>query len=208
MVLKAKYFANTGSGDTLVDGSGNGNDLSYEGSGASGWSTDVPKYGGSYSYEFSGASNDAFVLDIADWNGDCTVALWVKYDGGSGTIPLSTGFGSEDSIQIQISSDNWVVETKVSGVNREYIIGAVEEDTWQHLSFTHDSSESTLITYLNFNNYTSHTTGDEEFGFVRYMIGRNRNGGSYFTGNIDSVWFYDEIMFDILDVLSFAEYLN
>jgi len=197
MVLKAKYLFNTGSGSTLVDGSGNGIDASYNGVGdALGWSSDVPKYGGAYSYNFSGAANDSFEVNFANWEGDFTLVLWVKYDGNGGTIALSTGDGGEDSIQIQIVSDNWIIQSKAGGVTKNYIIGAVEQDTWQHLSITHDSSESKLITYLNYNNYTEHTTNDEEFGFSRYKIGKNRNGATLFTGKLDSIWFYNEIISD------------
>ena len=72
---------NSGSGTTITDQSGNGNNLTKSGSGGN-WDTDDP-FSDSNIYSFHFNKNQMFEKSITSYSGDISVAFWFRPDGSS-----------------------------------------------------------------------------------------------------------------------------
>ena len=156
-------------------------------------------HGGSYSYHFSGSSDDFFSVDLGtdNWgeDSDFSFAVWVKRDtGATDNVVFSTGDVGEYSLQVYNDATKWYLSSKTAGgSDTTYEIGTVVDDTWQHIAVTYDYSTQILNTYLG-NIETENTGVTTMGGFYGYRIGASRNEDTLFDGYIDNLLIYDTVL--------------
>jgi len=174
--LVAAFKLDDGSGDTVTFG-----DQSGQIYGAS-WVDG--KSGSALSFD---GKNDYVQADVADWSGPFTVMSWVK--------ALPTGQNQYDSVFSSGSNgpnkDNFQIDTDGKGNYRflggggqaKINIGEITSD-WQLIAVTFDGAN--VSTY---NNGVLAGTGtwNGSGTFTDYVMGRNRNRGNKFGGNIDEL---------------------
>ena len=117
-----------------------------------------------------------------------TISLWAK-PASSGTYEamFSSYDDSGRGFQIDLDGSNFHIR-KSSGGN--IVLSAAQLEVWTFIAFTYDGTNS--IGYINDNITVSDTGGTTEFN--RFRIGRNRNGGTYFTGAIDELRIYNRAL--------------
>ncbi len=189
--LVAAYSFNEGSGTTVSDSSGNGNNGTI--SGAT-WTTSG-KYGSALS--FNGRSSRVIINDSASLHlsSGMTLEAWVS----STSVPASW----EDVIYKQ--NDIYFLEAG-SGVSKhppaigatfashgdQYLAGvsSLAANTWTHLAATYDGT--TLLLYVNGVQVASRAVSDSITSSTQALqIGGDAAYGQYFTGIIDEVRVYN-----------------
>ncbi|MGB2591015.1 MAG: LamG-like jellyroll fold domain-containing protein, partial [Candidatus Acidiferrum sp.] len=193
--LVAAYSFNEGSGSTVNDSSGNGNNGTV--SGAT-WTT-TGKYGGALS--FNGKSSRVVVNDSASLHlsSGMTLEAWVS--------PTNVPNSWEDVIYKQ--NDIYFLEAG-SGVSKnppaigatfashgdQYIAGltALSANTWTHLAATYDGS--TLLLYVNGVQVVSRSISSDSVSISTnaLQIGGDALYGQYFKGIIDEVRIYNRAL--------------
>jgi hypothetical protein len=145
-------------------------------------------------YSFDGDGDYLeYTTDIPSFN-NYTISLWAK--------PASTGtyeamFSSDNNsgrgFQIDIECDSSGSDCrfhirKAGGGNID--LSTARLDDWTFIAFTYDGTNS--IGYIDNETPVIDTGGTTEFN--RFRIGRNRNGNTYFTGEIDELRIYNRAL--------------
>jgi hypothetical protein len=94
---------------------------------------------------------------------------------------------SGNGFQIDLDGSNFHIR-KSSGGN--IVLSTAPLEVWTFIAFTYDGTNS--IGYTNDNFTRSDPGGTTEFN--RFRIGRNRNGNTYFTGEIDELRIYNRAL--------------
>jgi PKD repeat protein len=189
--LVAAYSCDEGSGTTLTDVSGYGNNGTL--SGAT-WTT-AGKFGGALS--FNGSSNLVTVNDAAslDFTTGMTLEAWVY---PTKTMTSSTVIMKEqpgDFVYVLYASANrhpgLFINVATSAVGEHGTVGSssLPTYTWSHLAGTYDGT--TLRLYINGTLVASQTfVGLIAPSTGAMRIGGDRIWGDYFRGRIDEIRLY------------------
>src|SRR5271166_1198750 len=189
--LVAAYGFNTGSGTTLVDSSGNGNNGTI--SGAS-WVTDG-EYGDALS--FNGTNSWVTIPDAAslDLTSGITIDAWVNPSalGGSGAIAAKEQTGGLSYALYAAGSANappaGLINTGGSNVNVSGT-SALPLNTWSFLAETYNGSSLALYVNGTLVQTTAASGSIAEPGGV-LRIGGDSITGDYFDGLIDELRVYN-----------------
>jgi chitodextrinase len=189
--LVASYSFNEGSGTTVADSSGNGNNGTI--SGAT-WTT-AGKYGSALS--FNGKSSRVIINDSASLNlsGGMTLEAWVS--------PTSVPASWQDVIYKQndiyfleagssISNNPPAIGATFSSHGDQYLAGvsSLPANTWTFLAATYDGT--TLRLYVNGTQVASRSISDSLTSSTQALqIGGDAAYGQYFKGIIDEVRVYN-----------------
>ncbi len=193
--LVAAYNFNEGSGNTVVDASGNGNDGTISGA----TRTTSGKFGGALS--FDGISNWVTVNDSAslDLTNGMTLEAWVyptaTMSGWQAVINKEQPGGFGAAYYLSANSDLNQPEVAVYTTDWHKLYGgpALSANQWVHLVGTYDGS--TMKLYVNGSQVSSQPqTGgiDVTSGVLR--IGGNSYWGEFFKGRIDEIRIYNRAL--------------
>ena len=94
---------------------------------------------------------------------------------------------SRNGFQIDLDGSNFHIR-KSSGGN--IVLSTAQLEDWTFIAFTYDGTNS--IGYIDNQTAVIDPGGTTEFN--RFRIGRNRNGGTYFTGEIDELRIYNRAL--------------
>jgi hypothetical protein len=138
-------------------------------------------------YSFDGTGDYLETANIPSFD-NYTISLWAK-PASSGTYEamFSSYNDSGRGFQIDLDGSNFHIR-KSSGDN--IVLSTAQLDVWTFIAFTYDGTNS--IGYINSVSDNESTGGTTEFNLFR--IGRNRNGGTYFTGAIDELRIYNRAL--------------
>ena len=139
-------------------------------------------------YSFDGVGDYLeYTTDIPSFD-NYTISLWAK-PASSGTYEamFSSYNDSGNGFQIDLDGSNFHIR-KSNGGN--IVLGAAQLGKWTFIAFTYDGTNS--IGYINDNITVSDPEGTTEFN--RFRIGKNRNGNTYFTGEIDELRIYNRAL--------------
>ena len=117
-----------------------------------------------------------------------TISLWAK-PASSGTYEamFSSYDNSSNGFQIDLDGSNFHIR-KSSGGN--IVLNTAQLEVWTFIAFTYDGTNS--IGYIDNETLVIDPVGTTEFN--RFRIGRNRNGNTYFTGEIDELRIYNRAL--------------
>jgi hypothetical protein len=117
-----------------------------------------------------------------------TISLWAK-PASSGTYEamFSSYDNSSNGFQIDLDGSNFHIR-KSSGGN--IVLNTAQLEVWTFIAFTYDGTNS--IGYIDNETPVIDPGGTTEFN--RFRIGRNRNGNTYFTGEIDELRIYNRAL--------------
>ena len=193
--LVAAYSFNEGSGSTVSDASGAGNNGSTS---QTSW-TGNGKYGGALVFNGSGSLvtvNDSPSLQLTS---GVTLEAWVKptqvsdkwrdvvYKGPDSIyLEATSPSGSRPAAGVRVGSSGDYVET--------YGAAPLPTNTWSHLALSYDGS--TLKLYVNGNEIDSQSAGGNLFSSNGnpLEIGGDAAYGAYFAGTIDEVRVYNRAL--------------
>jgi len=120
-----------------------------------------------------------------------TISLWAK-PSSSGTYEAMFSSYDDPDKGFQIDLDDvgnfHIRKAGASGGN--IVLSAAQLEVWTFIAFTYDGTNS--IGYINDNITVSDPGGTTEFN--RFRIGKNRNGGTHFTGAIDELRIYNRAL--------------
>ena len=207
MSLMAKYNFDSTDYDssTIVDHSGNENNLSKSGSGGS-WSTEDPYDDASiYSFRFNTNQHFEKVLVGGEYSGDFSISFWCRPDGSTmssnESIVAFNDNNNQDTFQIGTPNggSSLYVQCK-NQVGKRFFIGSYTSYTgdgagedWTHIGVTFNNTTSTLKTYMNGSLTNTHTPSSTlDFDINCIKVGSNRQGASRFDGYITLLRLYDE----------------
>ena len=207
MSLMAKYnFDSTDyNSSTIVDHSGNENNLTKSGSGGS-WSTEDPYDDASiYSFRFNTNQHFEKVLVGGEYTGDFSISFWCRPDGstmsGNESIVAFHDNNNQDTFQIgtPLGGNSLYVQCK-NDTGRRFIIGNYTSYTgdgagedWTHIGVTFNNTTSTLKTYMDGSLTNTHSPSSSlDFDINCIKVGSNRQGGSRFDGYVTLLRLYDE----------------
>ena len=138
-------------------------------------------------YSFDGNGDYMEPTNIPSFD-NYTISLWAK-PASSGTYEamFSSYDNSGNGFQIDLDGSNFHIR-KSSGGN--IVLSTAQLEDWTFIAFTYDGTNS--IGYIDNLSPVIDLGGTTEF--KRFMIGRNRNGGTYFTGEIDELRIYNRAL--------------
>lgn len=203
---------NSGSGTTIYDHSGNGNNLTKTGSGGS-WDTADP-FNDSNIYSFQFNKNQHFERSITTYSGDISVAFWFRPTGSTmvkhESIAAFSDVNNEDTFQIGTPNAGNVIQVQCKRTPRIFPIanytGYGSSGNWNHVAMTFTNSSATLKVYFNgslTNTYNRTSTppttstidsSDLNFDMNCIKIGTNRQENNRFGGWITLLGVYDEVL--------------
>ena len=192
--LVAHWKMDEGSGDTIVDSSGNGHDGTLNGTAA--WMTG--QFG--LALHFDGSSTYAQIpanpnLDLLN-HGDFSVSVWLMIDelpseyraalqqtDGDGTGRTWLGYTQGDFYNYH------------GGANR-FAGVTPEAQTWYHVAYvvTEGGSDDILQWYIDGEPTDSHTTSVESNDNGDYLIGCHKALGNFWPGLMDDVRIYNHAL--------------
>jgi hypothetical protein len=205
--LAAYYSMDEGSGNLVVDDSGNGHDGTIIGTetwvdGASDSSSAV---------QFGTAGSDGIECDVWDTTGGTdlvSVALWVKFtvndDADEYQGIIANRNGNDDQywgLEINRGDGSFYFGAAGDGGETQYGLGTVTADEWVHLAFTFDGE--TVVSYINGVEDNSSTTpryGGNKESLLR--IGSSDAGANTFEGAIDEVYVFSGEILTADDIAS------
>jgi len=119
-----------------------------------------------------------------------TISLWAK-PASSGTYEamFSSYDDPDKGFQIDLDVGNFHIR-KAGASGGNIVLSAAQLEVWTFIAFTYDGTNS--IGYINDNITVSDPGGTTEFN--RFRIGKNRNGGTHFTGAIDELRIYNRAL--------------
>jgi hypothetical protein len=119
-----------------------------------------------------------------------TISLWAK-PASSGTYEamFSSYDDPDKGFQIDLDGSNFHIR-KAGASGGNIVLSAAQLEVWTFIAFTYDGTNS--IGYINDNITVSDPGGTTEFN--RFRIGKNRNGGTHFTGAIDELRIYNRAL--------------
>lgn len=194
------------SGTTAADSSGNGNDGTLINMGSSGWTTGA--VGGAL--EFDG-NNDYVSLPIGSVINsltNCTIALWVNWDGGGGYWQRCWDFGSSESDNMFLTVNNSYTDTPRFAITTT---GWWDEDQttapdslsggWHHLTVTIDADSSIHSLYVDGelveeNTSARYTPSDLGSTSQNWLARSQYSADPYFNGRLDDVRIYNRVLSD------------
>jgi len=117
-----------------------------------------------------------------------TISLWAK-PASSGTYEamFSSFDVSGNGFQIDLDGSNFHIR-KSNGGN--IVLSTAQLEVWTFIAFTYDGTNS--IGYIDNETPVIDSGGTTEFN--RFRIGRNRNGNTYFAGEIDELRIYNRAL--------------
>lgn len=209
---------NGGSGTTITDQSGNGNNLTKSGSGGN-WDTDDP-FSDSNIYSFHFNKNQMFEKSITSYSGDISVAFWFRPDGSSmvkhESISAFSDVNNEDTFQIGTPNAGNLIQVQCKRTPRIFPIANYTgygdgtggtNGNWNHVAMTFTNSSATLKVYFNgsltntYDRTTSPPTtkvldssSDLNFDINCIKIGTNRQENNKFGGWLTLLGVYDEVL--------------
>ena len=138
-------------------------------------------------YSFDGNGDYLETANIPSFD-NYTISLWAK-PASSGTYEamFSSYDNSGNGFQIDLDGSNFHIR-KSSGGN--IVLSTAQLEVWTFIAFTYDGTNS--IGYIDNQTPVIDLGGTTEFN--RFRIGRNRNGGTYFTGEIDELRIYNRAL--------------
>ena len=163
----------------------------------------VVSFDNTYSLVFDG-SDDYVNLDVVSGtlDGDIgSLSLWVKLDSVSSAV---YAFQAEVDLnnQIKIHYDNHTEQVRMhhkgggSTTSVNSSATAIENNGWHNLTFTWTSSGNVIVAYVDGSSIG--TTGCNAFSgtidTVRVGTGFSFTAGLYWTGNIDEVAIFDDVL--------------
>jgi len=207
MSLLAKYMFDSTDNDssTIVDHSGNENNLSKSGTGGS-WSAEDPYDDASiYSFHFDTNQHFEKALVGGEYTGDFSISFWCRPDASTmsnnESIVAFSDTNNEDTFQIGTpdGGNSLYVQCKNES-GKKFLIGNYSSyshdgsgNNFTHIGVTFNNSTSTLKTYMDGSLTNTHSpAGTLDFDINCIKLGSNRNGGSRFDGSITLLRLYDE----------------
>ena len=188
--LLVHWSLEDGSGTTVFDTSGNGNDGTFTGEPQ--W---VEGHGGGSALHFDGVDDFvAYSFDETQTFESFSVALWVKADTlgqPNYCSPFSSHFPNTAGFQVDVDGGepgNYRINPN-SG--NQFAFGTVTLD-WIHLALTAEGTSMNL--YYNGNWASSNTLVDTDVVFNQFAIGVNRNRNWWFACTIDDLRVYDHVL--------------
>jgi hypothetical protein len=192
--LVAHWKMDEGSGDTIVDSSGNGHDGTLNGTAA--WMTG--QFG--LALHFDGSSTYAQIpanpnLDLLN-HGDFSVSVWLMIDelpseyraalqqtDGDGTGRTWLGYTQGDFYNYH------------GGANR-FAGVTPEAQTWYHVAYvvTEGGIDDTIQWYIDGEPTDSHTTSVESNDNGNYLIGCHKALGNFWPGLLDDIRIYNHAL--------------
>jgi hypothetical protein len=188
--LLVHWALEEGSGTTVFDTSGNGNDGTFTAEPQ--W---VEGHGGGSALHFDGV--DDFVVysfDEIQTFETFSVALWVKADTlgqPNYCSPFSSHFPNTAGFQVDVDGGNPGNYRINPNSGNQFAFGIVTLD-WIHLALTTEGTSMNL--YYNGNWASSNTLVDTDVVFNQFAIGVNRNRNWWFAGTIDDLRVYDHVL--------------
>jgi fibronectin type 3 domain-containing protein len=191
--LVAAYGMDAGSGTTLVDQSGNGNNGTISNAA---WSSSG-KFGSALSFNGTNAVVSVPDSDSLDLTSGLTVEGWVKPDGSTGFRTLLVKeTGGNIVYGLYANSDTNRPQSQVSTSNPLKLLdgtGTLPADTWSHLAFTYDGTTERL--YVNGTQVASMAvSGAINTSTGALKIGGDAIWGEWFSGLIDEVRVYNRAL--------------
>ena len=92
-----------------------------------------------------------------------------------------------EGFQIDLNGDDFHIRKSEGG---SMVLSTAVLGVWTFVAFTYDGTNS--IGYINDVIPVSQSGGTNDFN--RFRIGRNRNGNTYFTGEIDELRIYNRAL--------------
>jgi hypothetical protein len=179
-----------GSGTTVFDTSGNGNDGTFTAEPQ--W---VEGHGGGSALHFDGVDDFvAYSFDETQTFETFSVALWVKADTPGQPnycSPFSSHFPNTAGFQVDVDGGNPGNYRINPNSGNQFAFGTVTLD-WIHLALTTEGT--TMNLYYNGNWASSNTLVDTDVVFNQFAIGVNRNRNWWFAGTIDDLRVYDHVL--------------
>jgi len=190
--LVAAYSFDEGTGSTVADGSGNGNNGTI--SGAS-WTTSG-KYGSGLMFDGTGARVTAADAASLHLTTRMTLEAWVNPAAVSNTW-RDVIYKENDNYFLEATSDNNDVPAgggTIGGADAvAYGTAPLATNTWTHLAVTYDGA--TLRLYVNGAQVSSQAqTGNIATSTNPLQIGGDSINGQYFQGTIDEVRVYNRAL--------------
>ncbi len=183
-----------GSGDTAMDGSGNGN----HGTLMNGVARTSGPMGGAVQFDGADDFIDAGNSDMFQIAKYVTLEAWVNSEDAGPTqfacgTPFDDGAEWDDpwvGQQIGVRGGAMATWVSIAGVDREYDSGSIESGVWTHIAFTFDGD--TAISYVNGEEVANNGDRDGETtyeGSPSFVVGvRSKEAiGEFFKGAIDEV---------------------
>jgi len=172
---------------------GNANDLTSNGRNLAVYGdttlTDGKDNSSNSAYSFDGNGDYLETTNIPSFD-NYTISLWAK-PASSGTYEamFSSYDDPDKGFQIDLDVGNFHIR-KAGASGGNIVLSAAQLEVWTFIAFTYDGTNS--IGYINDNITVSDPGGTTEFN--RFRIGKNRNGGTYFTGEIDELRIYNRAL--------------
>ena len=188
--LLVHWALEEGSGTTVFDTSGNGNDGTFTAEPQ--W---VEGHGGGSALQFDGV--DDFVVysfEQTQTFETFSVALWVKADTlgqPNYCSPFSSHFPNTAGFQVDVDGENPGNYRINPNSGNQFAFGTVTTD-WIHLALTTEGTSMNL--YYNGNWASSNTLVDTDVVFNQFAIGVNRNRNWWFACTIDDLRVYDHVL--------------
>lgn len=187
--LVAQYLMNEGSGTTVSDSSGFGNNGAFAGSGLTWVSGPTAAYGTGIHFNGNGYITvpDSPSLDI---NNMISITAWVNVDAarvGNGIVWKVNNY--------KVFQQNSAAYTTLSGVTGGVNAApmGVPVGTWYHLAFTYDGAN--IRSYLgDVLQNTTAASGAIAITGNSLTIGWYNLGAPYFQGTLDNVRIYNEAL--------------
>ncbi len=189
-----------GSGDSAMDGSGNGNN----GTLMNGVARTTSPMGGAVQLDGEDDFIDAGNSDMFKIAKSVTLEAWVNSD-DAGPTQFACGVPYDDGAdwdnpwvgqQIGVRGSKMATWVSIAGEDREYDSGAIESGEWTHIAFTFDGDTS--ISYVNGEEVANNGDRDGETtyeGSPSFVVGvRSKEApGEYFKGAIDEVALWSSV---------------
>ena len=189
----AYYPGTIGSGTTLKDYSGNGNDGTITGA------TWKKKVDGLYYLNFDGSTDDiALSNGVFDTSGDSSLCFWFNLDSNSASSQYffdgkHTSLNYRFAARIRGTGDSYsnqvdVFVTNTGGANEVISTSEPVSGVWEFWCIIYDNSDGTIQLYRNTVQETlaadvSGSSGTRT-GLINCKIGEFYSGGSNFNGGI------------------------
>lgn len=187
--LEALYkFSNT-----ILDSSGNGNDLTTNSGGD--FTTDKNDVS-NQAIEFTGV-NDYSLINTApiasSSTDDFSVSCWFKFAGApSATAIFFQGIASgNDNWDIRFTTNNnmTITHRRNSGAGANSSVSFTDDTDWHHLAYVYDQTLGTFSMYIDGVFKTSGSHSDTKPS-TSIRVGNDKNLGNSCQGKLDEVRFY------------------
>jgi hypothetical protein len=179
-----------GSGTVAGDASGNGHDGTFFGD--PNWV--AGRFGGALEFDGDDYVDTGFTDDLANW----TVSCWVKSPAAPGSTSPTGPMHREANFQI-----NWnhsdatfrgAVGLKAGTSWYAAGFGALEADTWYHLTGTYDGEDLKAYTNGQLITTNSAPSGAAAAETNSLKLGKHAKSAQFFTGTVDDARVYNRVL--------------